>query len=145
MSIQFSQGKLLGETRRNVGIWMTIVEQDETIKPDKRKRARNIRKGKRVVVLVALGWDIDGRREILDWEIASSEGHKEWEGLLNRLKERGVGPETGLKMVVRDGGGGLKKAIELFYGASGDWPALYLSQVTECLKGVSQRDQGRSK
>lgn len=99
------------------GIWMTIVEQDETIKPDKRKRARHKRKGKRVVVLVALGFYKDGRREILDWEIASSEGHKEWEGLLNRLKERGVGPETGLKMVVRDGGGGLKKAIELVYGS----------------------------
>ena len=99
------------------GIWMTLVEQDQTIKPDKCKRARHKRKGKRVVVLVALGFYKDGRRKILDWEISGSEGQKEWEGLLNRLDERGVSPEKGLKVVVRDGGGGLKQAIELVYGS----------------------------
>jgi putative transposase len=99
------------------GIWMTLVEQGRTVKPDKRKRARHKRKGKRVVVLVALGFYKDGRREILDWEIAESEGHEEWKVLLNRLEQRGVSPEKGLKVVVRDGGGGLKQAIELFYGS----------------------------
>ena len=38
------------------------------------------------MVLVALGFwnDGSGRREILDWEIAKSEEHSEWERLLNR-------------------------------------------------------------
>lgn len=99
------------------GIWMTLVEQGETIKPDKRKRARHKRKGRRVVVLVALGFYKDGRREILDWEIAKSEEHSHWEVLLHRLEQRGVSPENGLKAVVRDGGGGLKQAIELVYGS----------------------------
>ena len=50
---------------------------------DKRRKER---KGQRVVVLVALGFwtDGSGRREILDWEIAKSEEHTEWEKLLNR-------------------------------------------------------------
>jgi hypothetical protein len=99
------------------GIWMTLVEQNETVKLDKRKRMRHKRKGRRVVVLVALGFYKDGKRKILDWQIAQSEGHEEWEVLLNRLEQRGVSPETGLKMVVRDGGGGLKQAIELVYGS----------------------------
>jgi putative transposase len=99
------------------GIWLTLVEQDETLKPDKRKRARHKRKGKRVVILVALGFYKGGKRRILDWEIAQSEGHKEWKVLLNRLEERGVSPEKGLKIVVRDGGGGLKQAVELVYGS----------------------------
>jgi hypothetical protein len=99
------------------GIWLTLVEQDETVKLDKRKRARHKRKGRRVVVLVALGFYKDGRRKILDWQIAGSEGHEEWEVLLNRLEQRGVSPETGLKMVVRDGGGGLKQAVEFVYGS----------------------------
>jgi transposase-like protein len=99
------------------GIWLTLVEQNETVKPDRRKRARHQRKGRRVVVLVALGFYKDGRRKILDWQIAKSEGHEEWEVLLNRLEQRGVSPETGLKMVVRDGGGGLKQVIELVYGS----------------------------
>ncbi len=63
------------------GIWLTIQSQSEKQKPDRRKRRR---KGQRVVVLVALGFWNDGRREILDWEIAKSEEHTEWEKLLNR-------------------------------------------------------------
>jgi hypothetical protein len=99
------------------GIWMTLVEQGESIKTDKRQRARHQRKGRRVVVLVALGFYKDGRRQILDWEIATSEEHSQWEVLLHRLEHRGVSPEKGLQAVVRDGGGGLKQAIEVVYGS----------------------------
>jgi transposase-like protein len=57
---------------------------------------------------VALGFwnDGSGRREVLDWQIAPSEEHSEWEKLLTRLWQRGVQPEKGLQMVVRDGSGG---------------------------------------
>ncbi len=100
------------------GIWVTIQSQSQTIKPDRRTR-RHQRSGKRVVVLVALGFwnDGSGRREVLDWEIASSEEHTEWEKLLNRLGQRGVQPEKGLQMVVRDGSGGLGEAVALVYGS----------------------------
>ena len=37
------------------GIWLTIQEENQTVRYDKRNRARRERKGKRVVVLVALG------------------------------------------------------------------------------------------
>ena len=68
------------------GIWLTIQSQSDKEKPDRRKRRRKARQGQRVVVLVALGFwnDGSGRREILDWEIAKSEEHTEWEKLLNR-------------------------------------------------------------
>ena len=84
------------------GIWLTIQSQSEKPKPDRRRRRRKERKGQRVVVLVALGYwnDGSGRREILDWEIAKSEEHTEWEKLLNRLWQRGVRPERGLQMAV---------------------------------------------
>src|SRR5438477_6850175 len=99
------------------GIWLTIQSQSEKEKPDRRKRRRKARKGQRVVVLVALGFwnDGSGRREIIDWEIAKSEEHTEWEKLLNRLWERGVRPERGLRMVVRGGSGGLVEALALVY------------------------------
>src|SRR3989440_628886 len=102
------------------GIWLTIQSQSDKEKPDRRKRRRKKRTGKRVVVLVALGFwnDGSGRREILDWEIAKSEEHTEWERLLNRLWERGVRPEQGLEMVVRDGSGGLGEALALVYGST---------------------------
>lgn len=101
------------------GIWVTIQSQSQTIKLDKRQRRRHQRSGKQVVVLVALGFwnDGTGRREVLDWEIASSEEHTEWETLLNRLWQRGLRPENGLQMVVRDGSGGLGEAVALVYGS----------------------------
>jgi transposase-like protein len=71
-----------------------------------------------VVLLVALGFWPDGRREILDWQIATSEEHTEGEVLLRRLSERGVQAEQGLKMIVRDGCGGLGKALSNVYGQS---------------------------
>lgn len=55
---------------------------------------------------------------MLDWHIAPSEEHTHWEVLLNRLWQRGVQPEKGVKMIVRDGCGGLEEAIALVYGPS---------------------------
>ncbi len=100
------------------GIWVTIQKQGEKSKPDKRKRRRKQRTGKKMVILVALGFWEDGTREILDGQIAPSEEHTQWETLLNRLWKRGVQPEKGLKLVVRDGSGGLGEALALVYGKS---------------------------
>jgi mutator family transposase len=100
------------------GIWVTIQGQEGAIKLDKRRRKRHERSGKKVVILVALGFWPDGRREILDWQLANSEDHAEWEVLLNRLKEREVNAEHGLKIIVRDGCGGLGKALAKVYGNS---------------------------
>jgi putative transposase len=98
------------------GIWVTIQGQEEEIKTDRRGRKRRKRSGKKVVILVALGFWSDGRREILDWQIATSEDHTEWEPFLKRLKERDVDAQYGLKMIVRDGCGGLGKALAHVFG-----------------------------
>lgn len=100
------------------GIWVTIQQSQETIKIDKRKRQRKKRGGKKRVILVALGFWPDGKREILDWQIAGSEDHREWEVLVQRLWERGCCPEKGLQVVVRDGSGGLGEALALVYGTT---------------------------
>lgn len=100
------------------GIWVTIQHSHETIKSDKRKRQRKKRRGQKQVILVALGFWPDGRREILDWQIAESEDHQHWEVLVQRLWEHGCGPENGLQLVVRDGSGGLGEALALVYGTT---------------------------
>jgi putative transposase len=100
------------------GIWVTIQGQEGEIKLDKRQRKRHQRRGKKVVILVAMGLWPDGRREILDWQLAISEDHTQWEVLLKRLLERAIGAEQGLKMIVRDGCGGLGKALTKVYGKS---------------------------
>jgi putative transposase len=100
------------------GIWVTLQAQEEEIKTDKRQRKRHRRSGKKVVILVALGFWPDGRREILDWQLANSEDHNEWQTFLERLKERDVSASKGLKIMVRDGCGGLGKALVKVYGDS---------------------------
>ena len=48
------------------GIWLRVQVQTETVKVDKRQRKRHERRGKKIVLLVALGFCSDGKREILD-------------------------------------------------------------------------------
>jgi putative transposase len=103
------------------GIWVTITEQGEAIVYDRKNRARHERAGKKMVILVALGfWTENGKekREIVDWQIAESEKHEEWEVLLCRLVERGAKAENGLQAIIRDGCGGLGQAVELVYAGS---------------------------
>jgi hypothetical protein len=100
------------------GIWVTIQREGGRIKPDAKTRQRKQRTGKKQVILVALAFWEDGRREVLDGHIAPSEEHTHWEVLLNRLWRRGVQPEKGLKRSVRDGCGGLEEALAQVYGPS---------------------------
>ena len=63
------------------GIWLRAQTQTDTITLDKCGRKRKKRKGKKVVLLVALGlWtDGSGKREILDWQVADGESKAAWE------------------------------------------------------------------
>ncbi len=100
------------------GIWLRLQVPTGTVKTDRRGRGRQQHKGKRMVLLVALGlWtDGSGRREILDWELAEGETQPDWQRLLDRLEERGVRPEAGLQAVIRDGKGELGAAVAQVYG-----------------------------
>jgi putative transposase len=100
------------------GIWLRLQIPTGTLKTDRRWRQRKPRKGKRMVVLVALGlWtDGSGRREILDWELTEGESQPDWQRLLDRLWERGGRPEAGLQAVIRDGKGELGAAVAQVYG-----------------------------
>ncbi len=100
------------------GIWLRLQVPTGTVKTDRRRRRRQQRKGKRLVLLVALGlWtDGSGRREILDWELAEGETQPDWQRLLDRLWERGVRPEAGLQAIIRDGKGELGAAVAQVYG-----------------------------
>ena len=89
------------------GIWLRLQTQTDTVKLDKRQRKRKKRRGKKVVLLVALGFwtDGSGRRELLDWQVADGERKAAWEPFVHRLWERGLRPEQGLQAVIRDGCG----------------------------------------
>jgi putative transposase len=59
-------------------------------------------------ILVAVGIDWEGRRQILGVELANRESRSSWRDFLTGLKERGL---HGVEFVVSDDHDGLKKAI----------------------------------
>ncbi|MGO4527346.1 IS256 family transposase [Microvirga sp. 2MCAF35] len=59
-------------------------------------------------VLIAVGIDWDGRRQILGVEMANRESHSSWRTFLLGLRERGL---SGVELVVADDHAGLRAAI----------------------------------
>jgi putative transposase len=59
-------------------------------------------------VLIAIGIDWDGRRQVLGVEMANRESASSWKEFLLTLKQRGL---KGVELVVSDDHAGLKKAI----------------------------------
>jgi putative transposase len=62
------------------------------------------------VLLVALGVRMDGSKELLSFQLASSESESWWWGFLSDLKSRGLKGEN-LEVMVSDGASGLIKAF----------------------------------
>jgi len=93
--------RLLGDTYRFLyldGLWITLR------KPVKVKK----------VLLVALGVRADGSRELLSFQLASSESESWWWGFLSDLKERGLKGQN-LEVMVSDGASGLIKAFNALF------------------------------
>jgi putative transposase len=59
-------------------------------------------------VLIAIGIDWEGRRQVLGVELANRESASSWKEFLGRLKQRGL---HGVELVVSDDHEGLKKAV----------------------------------
>ena len=59
-------------------------------------------------VVVAMGVNVDGRRELLGLKVGDSESEGFWSEFIASLKERGL---AGVKLVISDAHGGLTKAI----------------------------------
>jgi putative transposase len=60
-------------------------------------------------VLIAIGINWDGRREVLAVELANRESESSWRDFLLRLKERGL---SGVEFAVTDDHAGLRRAIQ---------------------------------
>ena len=65
-------------------------------------------------VLVALGIRHDGKKEVIDFQLAAGESAAEWERFLTALHRRGFTGE-GLEMICVDGGQGLLAALPVVY------------------------------
>jgi len=94
-------------TRRLPDRWRFLLFDGVWVKVNGARVARK-------VLLVAYGVRPDGRREVIDFRQAKSEGRAEWEGFLWSLFHRGlVGRQ--LELVTVDGGKGLLAAVAAVY------------------------------
>jgi transposase-like protein len=66
-------------------------------------------------VLVALGITSDGKKEVIDFRQVYGESQSAWEAFLQDLYRRGLEGQS-LKLIIIDGGKGLKAALPLVYG-----------------------------
>jgi len=68
-----------------------------------------------VAVIIAVGVNTDGRREVLGMQIGASEAEAFWSGFLRTLTRRGL---RGVKLVISDAHEGLKAAISKILSAT---------------------------
>jgi putative transposase len=77
-----------------------------------------VRQNSRVVsaaVIVAVGVNSDGRREVLGMDIGPSKAETFWTGFLRKLRQRGL---RGVKLVISDAHDGLKASVAKLLHAS---------------------------
>ena len=71
-------------------------------------------KAKKILVLVAYGITIFGKKELMAFRLANAESNQACEGFLNDLYHRGFFGQN-LKLVITDGSKGFANAIDLVY------------------------------
>lgn len=102
-------------------IWITILQATGEVQLDLLGRQRPVKKGERRPLLVALGvWPEEGRKVILGWELGDGPGEdgESWLQVLTRLEGQGIQGRNGLRLIVHDGGSGLRQALdEVYFGA----------------------------
>jgi transposase-like protein len=77
-----------------------------------------VRRGGRIVsvaVIIAIGVNTGGRREVLGLEIGTSEAEPIWTELRGKLTRRGL---RGVKLVISDAHEGIKAAVSQVLGAT---------------------------
>ena len=88
-------------------------------------------------VVVAMGVNADGRRELLGLKVGDSESEPFWREFLSGLKQRGL---TGIRLVISDAHVGLTKAVgRMFQGSS--WQRCRVHFARNLLQTVPKAQQ----
>ena len=93
-----------------------------------------MRRGDRTVsvaVIIAVGVNTDGRREVLGMDIGPSEAEPFWTAFLRKLARRGL---RGVKLVVSDAHEGLKAAAARVLNATWQRCRVQLPPFGRCLR-----------
>jgi transposase-like protein len=98
---------------------------------------------KRYPVLCVYGVKEDGRRELLDFRLASTESESAWVALLESLRERGLEVNE-VKLIVTDGGKGVRKACEIVFAFT-EKQLCWAHKMRNVTAKVKKRDRDKVK
>jgi putative transposase len=99
-----------------------------------------VREGGRIIsvaVIIAVGANADGRREVLGMAVGPSEAEPFWTKFVRSLTERGL---RGVKLVISDSHEGLKKAVRKVFGAT--WQRCSVHFMRNALANVNPKQRG---
>jgi putative transposase len=99
-----------------------------------------VREGGRIIsvaVIIAVGANADGRREVLGMAVGPSEAEPFWTKFLRSLTERGL---RGVKLVISDSHEGLKKAARKVLSAT--WQRCSVHFMRNALANVEPKHRG---
>jgi transposase-like protein len=77
-------------------------------------KQRGAAKVQKKIILSVYGESWEGKREMIDFLLATSESQNAWEGFLRDLYERGLEGKR-CELITSDGGKGLRNALEVVY------------------------------
>jgi transposase-like protein len=132
-------------------IWFTQLCATGQWRSDGIGRRRPVKSRRKRCLLIALGvWPDSGRQEVLAWHLADSEDTASWLTFLSHLEEQGLRGETGLELLIHDGGSGLCAALTvvhfdateqrcLFHKLRNIWHAIHVAEDLPRHERIRQR------
>ena len=100
-------------------------------------------KAKKILILVAYGITVFGKKELIAFRIAHSESNNACEGFLNDLFKRGLEGKN-LKLIVTDGSKGFINALDLIYPHA-KHQRCWVHKLRNCTKHLKKSDTGAFK
>ena len=86
-------------------------------------------------VLVAVGINSEGRREVLDWRVADEESEETWGELLRDLRARGM---QGVRWIISDGHEGIRAAVARQY-TKASWQRCWTHFIRNAMNKVGHK------
>jgi hypothetical protein len=106
--------------------WVTVVRPNGRVRQDHKGRHRSAMGRFRRPLFIAMGvWPESDHCQILAWRLGESENIEEWVRFLEALEAQGIRGENGLKLIIHDGGAGLRAALEMVWFDAGQQRCLF--------------------
>jgi transposase-like protein len=100
-------------------------------------KVRRQGKVRSTAVLVVIGFDHEGNREVLTWRLGDTESEQTWGELFRELKARGL---RGVELLISDAHEGIRKALERYLSGV-RWQRCRVHFMRNALTAVGNRDK----